>query len=160
MTIFTPQERRVVLLLLATLLAGSAVRVYRTRHGESLTHPASGVPFVSRPDTESPDASVLDTLIRRVERRLEGESEPDLTRDRIDINSASERELCLLPGIGPKLAGRIAAYRESHGEFEDIRDLVNVPGIGEKKLSQIRDMVKVGGLSDEGGSPQPEVKQE
>jgi len=151
MTVFTPQERRVVLFLLASLITGSAVKVYRTRQTEPVPHLVPVVPIASRPDTRR---SALDTIIKRVERRLEGAVESDLTEARIDINTASEGELRLLPGIGPKLAKRIVAYRESHGKFKDIRGLVNVPGIGEKKLALIREMVKVGQTS------QAQAKQE
>lgn len=144
MTIFTPQERRVVLFLLASLIAGSAVIVYRTRQREPVPHLVPIVPAVSRPDTRR---SALDTIIKQVEMRLEGAAESDLTEARIDINAASEGELRLLPGIGPKLAKRIVVYRESRGKFKDIRGLMNVPGIGEKKLALIREMVRVGKTS-------------
>ena len=66
----------------------------------------------------------------------------------ININTASAEELETLPGIGPALAERIIAYRETHGLFENVDDLINVKGIGEAVLSELRDLVSVG--SDSG----------
>lgn len=150
MTIFTPQERRVVLFLLAALLAGSGVKVYRSRQREVGPHPASGSPFPLPTGIDSSQLPELDTVIRLVERRIESPGPPDLKKNKIDINRASQKEFSLLPGIGTKLAARIVAYRESHGLFQDIEELRNVPGIGKKKLSVVKEMVKVAGAS---GSP-------
>lgn len=58
--------------------------------------------------------------------------------DYIDINRATEEELCHLKGIGPKLAKKIIEYREKNGEFMSIYDLTNVSGIGLQKLSRIQ----------------------
>ena len=53
-------------------------------------------------------------------------------------------ELTALPGIGQVLAERIIAYREAHGGFQTVEELMEVDGIGEKKLSELRDRVTVG----------------
>lgn len=60
---------------------------------------------------------------------------------RIRINQATAAELEQLPGVGPVLAERIAAYREEHGPFGAVEDLLDVPGIGEGKLATLRDSV-------------------
>lgn len=52
---------------------------------------------------------------------------------RININTASPRELQTLPGIGPKLAQAIVAARP----FESVDELLDVPGIGPKTVSQL-----------------------
>lgn len=59
----------------------------------------------------------------------------------IDLNTASASELERLPGVGPVLAGRIASFRADHGPFEEIEDLLDVPGIGEAKLASMRDAI-------------------
>lgn len=59
-----------------------------------------------------------------------------------DLNGASVQQLEELPGVGPVLAQRIAAYRDDHGPFETVEDLLDVPGIGESKLAAIRDFVE------------------
>ncbi len=61
----------------------------------------------------------------------------------ININRASATELEQLPGIGPKLAARIVAYREEHGPFQRKEELLNVPGIGMKKFARIKDRITV-----------------
>ena len=61
----------------------------------------------------------------------------------IDLNSADEDELTKLDGIGPGLAARIIKYREEHGPFEHVSEIMNVPGIGEGIYSKIKDSVTV-----------------
>lgn len=51
----------------------------------------------------------------------------------IDINSANEYELRLLPGIGEVMARKIVAERDANGPFQSLRDIERVPGIGKKK---------------------------
>jgi len=61
----------------------------------------------------------------------------------VDLNQASASELEALPVVGPVLAGRIVAFRETNGPFTEIEDLLDVPGIGESKLADLRDAVRV-----------------
>lgn len=63
----------------------------------------------------------------------------------IDLNTAGERELTALPGIGEVLARRILAYREENGPFRTAEELMYVPGIGEKRMEAIWDLVTIGG---------------
>jgi competence ComEA-like helix-hairpin-helix protein len=56
----------------------------------------------------------------------------------IDVNHASTAELTRLPGVGPVLAGRIVASRETTGPFSTVDELRRVPGIGPTKLDRIR----------------------
>ena len=67
---------------------------------------------------------------------------PDLSP--LDLNTATAEELATLPGIGAELAGRIVAYREEHGGFSDVEELLQVPGIGPGILEGLRDYVTVG----------------
>jgi len=61
----------------------------------------------------------------------------------IGINSAGEEELAALPGIGETLAGRIVEYREQIGRFSSVGQLLNVNGLGDKKLSAVRNLVSL-----------------
>ncbi len=61
----------------------------------------------------------------------------------LDLNRATAVELEKLPGIGPTLAARIVAWREAHGPFQSVEDLLLVPGIGPKTLEGLRDKVTV-----------------
>lgn len=57
---------------------------------------------------------------------------------RININTASEAELQLLPGIGPALAARIVEDRARRGPFKSVADLDRVKGIGPETLRKLR----------------------
>ena len=61
----------------------------------------------------------------------------------VDLNSASVAELQAVRGIGQSLAKRIVAFRDEHGPFERVDDLLKVRGIGEKSLEKLRPYVRV-----------------
>jgi len=61
----------------------------------------------------------------------------------ININTATEQELEELPGIGPVTAKRIVEYRQQAGGFKSVEQLLEVKGIGPKKLAAIRPFVTV-----------------
>ena len=63
----------------------------------------------------------------------------------LELNTASLEELSSLPGIGPVLAERILRYRDVYGPFERPEELLNVEGIGSKKLEAILDYIITGG---------------
>ena len=63
--------------------------------------------------------------------------------DIININTATQTELELLPGIGPSTASKIIKYREENGEFKTIDDIKNVSGIGDAKFESIKDQITV-----------------
>ena len=62
----------------------------------------------------------------------------------ININAATSAELENLPGIGPVMAQRIVDYRNANGPFTSPGQLVNVSGIGEKRLAAIWDYITIG----------------
>ena len=59
----------------------------------------------------------------------------------IDINAATAEELTYIKGIGSATAENIISYRNSHGYFYSIDDLLGVDGIGSKKLAEIKDYI-------------------
>jgi len=59
----------------------------------------------------------------------------------IDLNAATASQLESLPGVGPVLAERIVAHRTERGPFQTVEDLLDVSGIGEAKLAQMRDAI-------------------
>lgn len=68
---------------------------------------------------------------------------PEAVSFPININTADMRELKALDGIGDSKAAAIIAYREENGGFMSVDELLNVSGIGEKTLENIRDYVTV-----------------
>ena len=63
------------------------------------------------------------------------------TENRLDINQASADELDMLPGIGPSLAQAIIEYREVNGPFFYLEEIMDVPGIGEKRFTDISPLI-------------------
>ncbi len=59
----------------------------------------------------------------------------------ISINKASKEELMRVPGIGPKTADAIIAYRKENS-FSSLEDLIKVKGIGEKSFAKMKKYLK------------------
>ena len=62
-------------------------------------------------------------------------------KGRINLNTATEKDLQELPGIGPAISARIIEYREANGAFKKIEDIKNVRGIGDAKFEKLKDKV-------------------
>lgn len=63
--------------------------------------------------------------------------------EKININTASESELCQIPGVGTTRAAAIVAYREAHGTFQKTEDIMKVSGIKEGTFEKIKDSIRV-----------------
>lgn len=68
---------------------------------------------------------------------------PGSAGQKINLNLAAAADLETLPGIGEVLAQRIIDHRESNGPFTTVDELMEVSGIGEARLEDIRDKVTV-----------------
>lgn len=62
---------------------------------------------------------------------------------RINLNLATESELDSLPGVGPVMAGRIIAWRETNQRFHSIEELQEVPGIGPKVFANLKSLIRI-----------------
>ena len=62
---------------------------------------------------------------------------------KININKVSLSEIQKIPGIGPVLAARLIDHRNINGSFKSIDELLDVKGIGSKKLEKIRGWIKI-----------------
>lgn len=72
-----------------------------------------------------------------------GVASPDVEVEVIDLNTADQATLETLPGIGPSLAQRILAWRDEHGRFSAVEDLLDVSGIGDGRFADLQDRVRV-----------------
>jgi competence protein ComEA len=63
------------------------------------------------------------------------------TDAKVNINTASVKELTTLSGIGPKVAERIVAYREAHGPFKKAEDLRKIEGVGKGLWERNRERI-------------------
>lgn len=70
-------------------------------------------------------------------------SDSDSNQSKIRINSATADEIESLNGIGPSKAQAIIDYREENGLFQSVEDLLEVPGIGEKTLENLKEDIQV-----------------
>lgn len=81
----------------------------------------------------------------RVPERKEGTSSGSRSSNngskegQININTADEKTLDELPGVGPTMAKRIVEYRETEGAFQSIEDIKKIKGIGEAKFNRMKD---------------------
>ncbi|MGD9056442.1 MAG: ComEA family DNA-binding protein [Desulfobacterales bacterium] len=61
--------------------------------------------------------------------------------ERININTASAKELAQLKNVGPKYAVRIIEHRQKYGPFKLTEELMDVPGIGLRTFDRIKDQI-------------------
>lgn len=65
----------------------------------------------------------------------------DEDMNKVRINQATLEEIQTLNGIGPKKAQAIIDYREEHGSFQSVEDLLEVSGIGEKTVENMKESI-------------------
>lgn len=72
-----------------------------------------------------------------------GNPESLLRNQKVNINTATVKELDSLPGIGPTMAKRIDEYRQSKGTFTSIEDIKHVKGISDGVFKKLRDKITI-----------------
>jgi competence ComEA-like helix-hairpin-helix protein len=128
---FSRNEIRVLVLLTIVFLANLAVRQWQIRNQ------------TKRPISVEEKAFEAEFLRKAREKHAGIKRQPaSVSTQRIDLNTAISRDLVTLPGIGPKTAAAILAWRKRHGGFKNVRELLLVKGIGEKKFQAIEKYVR------------------
>ncbi|MEO5509080.1 MAG: helix-hairpin-helix domain-containing protein [Longimicrobiales bacterium] len=100
----------------------------------------AAVPKRSRPKKTTP---VADTGGVKKTSRPSAASKPKAPPPSVDLNAATVAELERIPRIGPVLAARIVAYRDSVGRFANVDALVGVKGVGPAMLERLRPYVHI-----------------
>ena len=115
-------EKLVVIILAVMLLAGSLI-LYRRN-----TRPFSDITIVQNGIRKELTLAQVENLLKE--------------KNRIDINTASAKEMERIPGVGAVMASRIVEYREKNGSFTSNDQLLEIEGIGEKKFAVMKEYLK------------------
>ena len=86
----------------------------------------------------SPDSDMQTT-----DRNVRSNSTPALENGLVNLNTADVAALMTLPGIGESRAKAIISYREQHGAFAQIEDIMKISGIKQAAFSKIKDKITV-----------------
>ena len=86
----------------------------------------------------SPDSDMQTT-----DRNVRSNSATALENGLVNLNTADVAALMTLPGIGESRAKAIISYREQHGEFAQIEDIMKISGIKQAAFSKIKDKITV-----------------
>jgi competence ComEA-like helix-hairpin-helix protein len=146
MNFFRPAEIRAILILSALVFIGSSLTLFK-RQGR-LSSLELGA-FLNN-DRYNYSYNIADfskekteTAARPIEENALITENDSTKKNIIDLNSAGYFDLQTLPGIGPVLAERIMAYRDSIGAFRSEEELLNITGIGDNKYAEIKDRITV-----------------
>ena len=160
----TRSERQALVFLGVVALLGGGVRLMRA-HGAP-PHSSAQVPFVARADSVTPGAHIArkrraarDTNLQLGSPKRLAPARKDSTPKRpplasrpkadrshpVDVDRATVADLQALPGIGPALAARIVAYRDSNGPFGGLDRFGRVRGIGPATLKRLDSLVTFSG---------------
>jgi comEA protein len=139
MSIFTQQERFVILFLIFLLVLGGSVYLYK------LNHPSAAPAYIIKDfekkihEEKQNKIQINYNLPSPPKEQIE-KQEKKLTV-KININSAGMNELQKIPGIGPVYAGRITEYRNKHNGFNSISEIKKIKGIGDKKFNKMKKFI-------------------
>ena len=126
MNLFTPHERKALWFLLMLLAAGLIIRTARDVFSAPVLAEDAGYLTLFEAGAEAYRATSIDEPVAP-----------------IDINKATAAELRQLPGVGPVMAKKIIDYRRKNGYFLSVDGLINVDGVGPKRLERWRELLLV-----------------
>jgi len=127
--IFTPNEKKAILFFALLVTLGSIAKlVDKFSFDSSFKKAEFEQKFLEISDSIKHSQIGKDTIV---------------SNHRIDLNLATESDLIKLPRIGIKTAERIIEVRDSKGKFDSVDDLLEIPGIGEKTIKPLRELLFV-----------------
>jgi len=127
----TKTERKVILFLVITLLAGAGIRLYQATFPSALQYDyrASDSTFAAL--SAAPDDSLSGVLKEGI----------GYASGKLNINTATKQQLLDLPGIGEVTANRIIAYRIETGKFTNVDELRGIKGMSKKKIENLKPLI-------------------
>src|ERR1700716_1117376 len=129
----TPAERKALLFFSTVLVLGASTRAYRTLHSRS---PADGQARSALERQIKAADSARRSGLRKPKREKKQKSPPKPAGP-VDLDVATEKEIAGLRHIGPTLARRIVADRDSFGPFGSMDGLKRVKGIGHSMVGKL-----------------------
>ncbi len=144
MTPFKPAEIRIIVALAVIALLGSLVTLLQRYNG--MTAFNLGSVTLKAGYNYSYKADKLfkpDSLARASQKPMTTLSDSSIIQPKVHLNQAGIFDFEALPGIGPALAARIIAYRDSVGQFQRADELLKVKGIGPAKFQAIKDRIGI-----------------
>jgi competence ComEA-like helix-hairpin-helix protein len=139
---FTRNEIKVLIFLVSTFLFGLGIRWYQGTTRTPIANPDQFDYSVSDSIFSERSKNAVDPPPGAPATMQPGKKSPLKPRS-VDINTATRIQLMQLPGIGEKYADRIIRYRTERGRFHSVEELVNVSGIGTKRLERLRPYITV-----------------
>jgi comEA protein len=158
---FTRNESRVILFSIVLLLSGLLINYFKGNSAEysggktfARTENTNNIPPEKNPGNPGSTLTSVEenTILENesAEDSLEAgnkinksKKEDKLAGVQINLNTASKEQLKTLPGVGDSTAEKIIAYRENHGGFNKIEDLMKIKGIGKKKFGKLKPYITV-----------------
>ena len=140
MTLFTQQEKHVILFLVCALTVGYGVKLYKGSH---LYDDFKPVTLIEKETFEKKATLAYDISKREGLNSSESSTEKDYKpqTEIININTAEKQNLVKLPKIGIVTAERIIRFRDDYGPFKSLDDLLKVKGIGPKTLEKLKPQI-------------------
>ena len=155
--LFTKQEKIFICFLLFGVLAGGGLELYQSNFKTiSKITQNDSIEDIEKEIHER--ATLIDSLLdeRTIavdEEKIANTNKETSTKEAnpksnqtsfpVEINRATFDELVRIPQIGRVIANRIIEYRSTEGEFKDIEELIQIKGIGEKKLKAIKQYIYI-----------------
>lgn len=138
MLIFTPAEKRAVLITVLIILCACAYQIINSYKPNPYTFDYKKQDSLFARISAQPVKAKEEKIHTLSYQPLSEQKTQQISVHQIDLNTASSAELQTLPRVGPAMAARILEYRRAHGRFSTTDELMKVKGIGRKTFERIK----------------------